>query len=524
MKPRTSFDKPLQIARPVRDLEKGVPDLFGGISEDSGGETPESTTPREIKRDTTGPKVYSVSAINKMVRSLIEGSLRGIWIEGEVSNHRRQTSGHHYFTVRDEFSQLDCVLFRGNVNTAGETKLVSDGLHIRLFGDLTVYEVRGRYQLMVKLVQPCGVGSLQAKFEALKAQLNKEGLFDPARKRTLPRFPRAIAIVTSPTGAAIQDMLQILSRRAPWLPTLICPVRVQGKGAADEIAEMVRFVNRESQRCRQLEASGQALTPYQTRLACIDVVVVTRGGGSLEDLWEFNEEAVARAIHASQLPVLSAVGHEIDFTICDFVADFRAPTPSAAAEIIVPETVELMRQVQTLSTLLQRRLRGWVTQSLSVLRDLANRGALRTGPQRKLQECGQQLDYLEQRLQRHSTRLLQQSRERLQQIYLGLKRWDPSRQVLLQREQVKAIDERLSVNTKAQLQQSSFQLQQTASLLRVLGPQATLERGYSITSLANSGEILFNVASATPGTEIMTSLSKGKIRSRVIPDPEKPAA
>src|SRR5438477_3094546 len=271
-------------------------------------------------------KVLTVSELTRSIRGTLETKFGAIWVQGEVSNYKLHPSGHQYFTLKDARAQIACVIFRNTM--APLRQLLADGPHVQVYGNVSVFEARGRYQLSVQIIQPRGLGILQAKFEALKRKLDAEGLFDPARKRALPKFPKRIGIVTSPSGAAIRDMLNVLRRRAPWLQILVNPVRVQGIGAAQEIAVAIR----------ELATPNEAFGP-------VDVIVVTRGGGSIEDLWEFNEEIVARAIFHSAAPIVSAVGHEIDFTICDFVADLRAPTPSAAAELIVPDVIDLNRQI-----------------------------------------------------------------------------------------------------------------------------------------------------------------------------------
>src|SRR6058998_3871974 len=271
-------------------------------------------------------KVFTVGELTRQIRSTLETKFRAVWVQGEISNYKLQPSGHQYFTLKDQRAQISCIIWRDTM--APLRKPLADGAQLQVYGTVTVFEARGQYQLNVQILQPRGVGVLQAKFEALKRKLEAEGLFAPERKRPLPKFPRRIGIITSPTGAAIRDMLNVLHRRAPWLQILINPVRVQGTGAAQEIAVAIR----------EFAMSNQAFAP-------VDLIVVTRGGGSIEDLWEFNEEIVARAIFHSAVPVVSAVGHEIDFTICDFVADLRAPTPSAAAELIVPDVVDLRRHM-----------------------------------------------------------------------------------------------------------------------------------------------------------------------------------
>ena len=266
-------------------------------------------------------KVLTVAELPRAIRGMLETKFGAVWVQGEISNYKLHPSGHQYFTLKDQRAQIGCVIWRDTM--APLRQPLVDGAHVQAYGTVTVFEAQGKYQLRVEILQPRGLGLLQAKFEALKRKLEAEGLFAPERKRPLPKFPRRIGIVTSPTGAAIRDMLTVLHRRAPWLQVLLNPVRVQGTGAAQEIAVAIR----------ELSVPNKAFAP-------LDLIVVARGGGSIEDLWEFNEEIVARAIFHSALPIVSAVGHEIDFTICDFTADLRAPTPSAAAELIVPDVLD----------------------------------------------------------------------------------------------------------------------------------------------------------------------------------------
>src|SRR6266404_771846 len=258
-------------------------------------------------------KVLSVSELTRSIRGTLETKFGAVWVQGEVSNYKLHPSGHQYFTLRDARAQIACVIFRNTM--APLRQPLVDGAQVQLYGNVSVFEVRGQYQLSVQILQPRGLGLLQAKFEALKRKLEAEGLFAAEHKRALPRFPRRIGIVTSPSGAAIRDILNVLKRRAPWLQILINPVRVQGTGAAQEIAVAIR----------------ELATPNETWKP-LDLIVIARGGGSMEDLWEFNEEIVARAMAAAEIPIVSAVGHEIDFTISDFVADLRAPTPSRSEE------------------------------------------------------------------------------------------------------------------------------------------------------------------------------------------------
>src|SRR5881296_4532678 len=286
-------------------------------------------------------KVFTVSELTRNIRGTLETKFGAVWVQGEISNYKLHPSGHQYFTLKDQRAQISCVIWRDTI--APPRQALVDGTQVQVYGTVTVFEARGQYQLSVQILQPRGVGLLQAKFEAVKRKLDAEGLFAPERKRPLPKFPRRIGIITSPTGAAIRDMLNVLRRRAPWLQILINPVRVQGTGAAQEIAVAIR----------ELATPNEAWRP-------LDLIVVTRGGGSIEDLWEFNEEIVARAIFHSAVPIVSAVGHEIDFTICDFVADLRAPTPSAAAELVVPDIIDLRRRVDELAGSLYQCLRNFL--------------------------------------------------------------------------------------------------------------------------------------------------------------------
>src|SRR5436190_1643193 len=261
-------------------------------------------------------KVFTVGELTRSIRGTLETKFGAVWVQGEISNYTLHPSGHQYFTLKDQRAQIACVIWRDAI--APPRQPLVDGAQVQVYGTVTVFETRGQYQLNVRILQPRGVGLLQAKFETLKRKLQAEGLFAPERKRPLPKFPRRIGIVTSPTGAAIRDMLNVLRRRAPWLEILINPVRVQGTGAAQKIAVAIR----------ELALPNQAFAP-------VDLIVVTRGGGSIEDLWEFNEEIVARAVFHSARPVISAVGHEIDFTICDFVADLRASSRCAATVSLI---------------------------------------------------------------------------------------------------------------------------------------------------------------------------------------------
>ena len=443
------------------------------------------------------PKVYSVSELTRKVRSLLESQIGQVWIEGEIANLRKQASGHQYFTLKDDRSQVPCVLFYRPGRQLRQIPL-SDGMQVQVRGEMTVYEVRGQYQVNVSLVQAAGVGLLQAKFEALKRKLEAEGLFDSARKRPIPKIPRTIGIVTSPTGAAIQDILNILQRRAPWVGVIVHPVRVQGKGAASEIAAAVVEFN-------AFEKLG---------LPAVDVIVVCRGGGSAEDLWEFNEEILARAIYNSAIPVVSAVGHEIDFSISDFVADLRAPTPSAAAELIVPDATELRhRFAQTqshLERLLVNRLGQWKSR-LSFI----SRSVLFREPARRIGECSQRLDQLQETLVRELRSRLTERKQRVETLLGVIRQHRPDQVIRLKQQELAGVTVKLKETVLSRLATDGHRLKRLENVLRVLGPQATLERGYSITT-TQSGELIRSVNEAVPQLRVVTQLRDGKFSSEIV--------
>ena len=363
-------------------------------------------------------------------------------------------------------------------------------------GRITVYEARGQYQLSVNLIQLAGAGLLQARFEALKRKLDTEGLFDPARKRPIPRDPACIGIVTSPTGAALQDFLNVARRRAPWVRIVINPVRVQGAGAAEEIAAAIAEFNNPIFRDE------------------IDLLVVCRGGGSIEDLWAFNEEIVARAIAASGIPVISAVGHEIDFTIADFVADLRAPTPSAAAELALPDRASLLRHVAQGRSRLQRAIEIILLHHRRCLDALVRSTCFRF-PQRLLQDRAQRLDAAIVLIETHRERALRERREKLA-AFLGLLRQHRPDQVLaLRKAALEARRAKLDSAVTVSCTRKTSRLGQLTGVLRVLSPDATLSRGYSIT-LDASGSIIRGKDAVHSGDRIRTRLADGSFDSRVL--------
>ena len=440
-------------------------------------------------------KVLTVAELTRAIRGTLETKFGAVWVQGEISNYKLHPSGHRYFTLKDQRAAISCVIFR-NTLPPGATP-IADGAQVQVYGNVSVFEARGQYQLSVQILQTRGAGLLQAKFEALKRKLEAEGLFDPARKRALPKFPKRIGIVTSPSGAAIRDMLNVLRRRAPNVQVLISPVRVQGIGAAAEIATAIN----------ELSVPNAAWSP-------LDLIVIARGGGSIEDLWEFNEEIVARAIFHSAVPLVSAVGHEIDFTIADFVADLRAPTPSAAAELIVADSAELVRRVNELENCLQKYLRNFLQQSLTRLRFLSERTLARELLQR-MRDAQQRLDLTTESLRRRLQKFVADARMAFSTRAQSLKSHDPKRELTLRRANLLELSRRIAAQPPRFLQNAQQRFQHAEGILRVLGPEATLRRGYSITRDA-AGNVIRTVASAQPKSKVRTRVTDGEFESEVL--------
>src|SRR6202171_1357316 len=379
-------------------------------------------------------KVFTVAELTRQIRGTLETKFGAVWVQGEISNYKLHPSGHQYFTLKDQRAQIACVIFRNTM--APFRQSLVDGTQVQVYGNVSVFEARGQYQLSVQILQPRGVGVLQAKFDALKRKLEAEGLFAAERKRALPKFPRRIGIVTSPSGAAIRDILNVLKRRAPWLQIIINPVRVQGTGAAAEIAVAIR----------------ELATPNEN-WATVDLIVIARGGGSMEDLWEFNEEIVARTIADIRVPIVSAIGHEIDFTIADFVADLRAPTPSAAAELIVPDIVDLRRHMDVCA-------RG-------LGRELINR----------MRDAQQRLDHAREILRRGLGHKIDNYRRGLTHALATLQARSPLRELMLRRNRFGDLQRRFVELPARALENARHRFQKIEGILRVLGPEATLRRG-----------------------------------------------
>lgn len=467
--------------------------------------------PIETESAAARRKIYHVTELTRRIKATLEDDFGSVWVEGEVSGAKLVGSGHLYFTLKDETAQLAVAFF--SFSRSGCKVEVKDGAKLRVFGRLTVYEPRGQYQLIVQKIEAAGQGSLQEAFEKLKERLNKEGLFDPARKRQLPVLPRHLGIVTSPTGAAIRDMLQILGRRFPNLHIVIAPARVQGEGSAAEIAEALDLLNQRDD---------------------LDVLIVGRGGGSLEDLWSFNEEVVARAIARSRLPVISAVGHEIDFTISDFVADVRAPTPSAAAELVVRPKADFEKQVTTL----RRHLASAPQERLLTLRNRlvrAGHSYVFREPGNLLQRHRQLIRQLREQLRRA---LLDRGRDQRQRLDEASSSLGQSAELILQRrrqslpllanrltaalpracEREAQKVERAALRMKHPLlmavQRARQMVAQRGAQLRAFSPLAVLERGYSITQ-KQQGDVVRDASDLKAGERLATRLARGLVISTV---------
>ena len=442
------------------------------------------------------PAVLSVGELTQGIKRYLESRFGFVRVSGEISNHRLQASGHAYFVLKDATAQLGCVLFRSQ--SAASRVPLRDGAKVILGGELTVYEPQGKYQLRVTSVELEGIGALQAAFERLKARLQAEGLFEAERKRPVPRFPRRVGLVTSPTGAAIRDVLHVVGRRFAGLEFVLVPVRVQGEGAASEIAEAIGMLN-----------AWERAHP-----GSLDVILVTRGGGSLEDLWSFNEEVVARAIATSGLPVISAVGHEIDFTIADLVADLRAATPSAAGELLTAGYVDAVGRLSVaarrLRVLTARTVLNWGQRAESWTLRLERRH-----PRRQLETRIQQVDDATAALVRGVGRGVRDAASRVSSSVSRLLARRP--QVALERDRRRLFElrRRLAVAVSRHRDRLRSRSDQAGQSLRLLSPLQVLERGYSLTFDPSTGQLVRRVDGLRPGQRLETRLASGRVESVV---------
>ncbi len=447
-------------------------------------------------------RAISVTQLLRRIRNVLEINVGDVWIEGEVSNLRKQASGHWYFSLKDETAQIQCAMFGARRREGSEALL--DGAKVRVFAEATVYEARGQLQVIVKKAERAGQGDLQARFEALKRKLAEEGLFDAARKKPLPPFPTTIGIVTSPTGAAIQDILNVLARRAPWVQPVLFPVRVQGEGAAREIASAIEELS----------------FPEKYGHPPCDVLIVGRGGGSLEDLWCFNEERVARAIHACPVPVISAVGHEIDFTIADFVADLRAPTPSAAAELAVPDTGALRADLSSLLQRLHRRASSVIAHAEVELKAIRNSLTARDAI-RPLEQSMLRVDSLHERLNHAVRSSMADPERRLREIANQQRILHPARLIDLAAERANALHARANRAASGRIDDQAGRARHLRDVLRALGPESAFHRGFSVATAAD-GTVIRSAKEAHHAKEITTRFPDGSVRSKVIAEPNLP--
>ena len=416
------------------------------------------------------PEPLSVSALTARIKDLLEEQVGEVSVAGEISNFRRQASGHCYFTLKDEGSQIPCALFKGSAARLGLQP--ADGVKVVAHGEVSVYEPRGAYQLIVRGLEPLGKGDLHQRFEELKKKLQAEGLFEESRKRPIPEFVERVGIITSPTGAAVRDVIHVLQRRCPRIVLTVFGVKVQGEGAAEEVAEAIREMGKRD----------------------FDVLLVVRGGGSLEDLWSFNEEIVARAVAACPIPVISGVGHETDFTICDFVADLRAPTPSAAAEMTSRADEEWRREVATLAERLETSVVEFLEEKKRQVAELAGSYVFRE-PRRMVELSAQRVDELGLQLQKG---LENAWRHRKQLALALLRRW-------------------MALRPDRAVAEGAMRLKGAVDRLRALGPEETLRRGYTLVQ-SPEGKLLRGVAAAKKRADLVLKFSDGKLPVRVAKD------
>jgi exodeoxyribonuclease VII large subunit len=458
-------------------------DLFSNLDPEPAAPGPAFAQPAE--RD-----IYTPSRLNREARTLLERGFPALWIEGEISNLSRPSSGHWYFSIKDESAQLRCAMFRQRNLYARFTP--RDGMHVLVRGRVSLYEARGDYQFLADSIEEAGEGALRRRFELLKSKLAAEGLFATERKRALPALPRRIGVITSPTGAAIRDVLHILQRRFCMIPVLLYPVPVQGATAAAQIAAMIRLAS--------------------ARAEC-DVLILARGGGSLEDLWSFNEEVVARAIADCVVPLVSGIGHEVDFTIADFVADVRAPTPSGAAELVAPDCNEWLRNFALLARRLATALRrnqaaradrfAWLQRRLAQLH-----------PGVELRQRAQRLDEIEQRLIRVMRHSLHERGALLAQQYAQLRHASPALRLAATRGRLDVARAGISSALRKQIESLRTRLAVAVGTLDAISPLATLQRGYAIVTDAG-GHVVTDAASVKAGELVQARLARGRIQARV---------
>ena len=433
--------------------------------------------------------IFSVSKLNEKVQLTLERVIGSVWVEGEISNFIRAQSGHSYFSLKDDTSQLRCAMFRAQ---SKKIKFVpSDGDKVVAYGRVGLYTARGEYQLIIDTLEPLGSGALQLRFDKLKEKLFREGLFDVDKKRDFPKWPKSIGLVTSPSGAAIRDKLAVLERRCPTIPVIIYPTLVQGPSASANIVNAVEIANQ--------------------RMDC-DVLIISRGGGSLEDLWAFNEELVANAIFNSDIPIVSGVGHEKDITICDLVADTRAATPSAAAEIISPDLSQWSKDLYRLYNTLNANLEKIIKDKKNLFGQLSRR---LISPKQKVEMDNQKLDDLTSRLANHVQQKISLSNETLNRFLSRINSRLFRRQIEHRKNLVSAYRKNLSGLITTMFKEAKFSLLKNQEILSALGPLATLQRGYAIVT-DEKGRIIQKSSKKLIGQSIKTQLNQGTLNSKVI--------
>ena len=441
--------------------------------------------------------ILSITELTRRVKAVLSEKIGTVLVEGEISNIKRYSSGHTYFVLKDESAQLSAVLFSGVRENLSDSSCLKDGQRVRAGGQISVFEGRGQYQLIVRSIENAGAGALMERYEKLKKKLHEEGLFDESRKKPLPMLPQRIGVVTSPTGAVIHDMLNVLHRRFPNIEILLTPVKVQGEGSANSIAKAVKWLNFSC-------GSGSRRQ--------VDVIIVGRGGGSLEDLWAFNEEIVARAVSDSVIPVISAVGHEVDYALSDFVADLRAPTPSAAAELVIQPKIEFEAMLRQYSDDMLRAL----TQRRDLLKQRLQRlasSAVLTRPEQALARYAQKVDHLEMRLLHSVQQSAVKARQRTERS-AGRLQIVRERRVAELRNRINRACERMQVVLPSECQRLKERVSALERQLVLLNPLKVLDRGYSLTRLAD-GTLIRSVKDVAPCKDVVTMLKDGTFTSTV---------
>lgn len=436
------------------------------------------------------PDIYTVSRLNSEVRLTLELQFQTLWLQGEISNFVAAASGHWYFSLKDSAAQVKCAMFKqANRNTAFRPQ---NGQQVLIRARISVYEPRGEYQLLVEFIESAGAGLLKQQFEQLKAKLLSEGLFDAARKRPLPSQVQRVGVITSPTGAAIRDIVTVLQRRAPGIQVIVYPSQVQGDTAAAQLRQMLSTAIRRNE---------------------VDVLIIGRGGGSLEDLWCFNDEALCRAVADCPIPIVSAVGHEIDFALTDFVADMRAATPSAAAELVSPDQSHLLERIQRLRSALIQAQRARMQHVAPKLVNLTER-LLALHPKRRLQQQQQRLDEWQLRLNSNIKRVLQSQLQQQQYLDKSLRQLSPLKAITAQQQSIADLARRLTSAQQLQFKQHKQQLAQLSLQLNTVSPLATLARGYSIT-FNDAKQVLTSTDTLTLGDCVSVRLAKGEFTAKV---------